>query len=77
MAWRSVQQWSRNLGHPKDTMIGRKIMDWWQVLPCTHGYLVTNCETGQWNIAQCKDAMAIAKNFADDIWDLPHLRDRF
>ena len=75
--WRSVQQWCRNLGHPSESMIGRRIMDWWQAMPCTHGYLVTNCETGEWNIAQCHDAMAIAKNFADGIWELPHLRDRF
>ena len=75
--WRSVQQWCRNLGHPNTTMIGQRIMDWWQVMPCPHGYLVTNCETGQWNIAQCEDAQAMAKQFADGIWDLPHLRDRF
>jgi hypothetical protein len=77
VAWRSVQQWCRNLGHPKDTMIGRRIMDWWQVTPCPHGYLVTNCETGQWNIAHCCDAQAMARKFADSIWEMPHLRDRF
>ncbi len=75
--WRSVQQWCRNLGHPKDTMIGKRIMDWWQVMPCTHGYLVTNCVASNLYHGHCRDAQAIAASFANGIWDLPHLRDRF
>lgn len=75
--WRSVQQWCLNLGHPKDTMIGRRILDWWQVMPCPHGYLVTNCETGERNVGHCRDAACIAKEFANSIWYIPHLRDRF
>jgi hypothetical protein len=26
--WRSVQNWCRSLGHPADSLIGRRIMDW-------------------------------------------------
>lgn len=74
--WRSVQQWCRKLDHPNTTVIGRKVMDWWQVHPCPHGYLVTNCETGQWNVAHCVDAPRLAREFADSIWQMPHLRDR-
>lgn len=75
--WRSVQQWCRNLGHPKDTMIGRRIMDRWQVMPCTHGFLVTNCIESNLYHGNCRDAQSIASSFANGIWDLPHLRDRF
>ncbi len=75
--WRSVQQWCMKLGHPSETPVGRRILDWWQVMHCPHGYLVTNCDTGQWNFPQCRDAGALARHFADGIWSLPHLRDRF
>lgn len=74
--WRSVQQWCRKLGHPNETLIGRRILDWWQVFECTHGFLVTNCPTGEWNTRQCCDAKLIARMFADQVWNLPHLRDR-
>ncbi len=75
--WRSVQQWCITLGHPKYTMIGKKIMDWWQAMPCSHGQLLVNCTESQLNHGHCLDAKSEAINFANSMWDIPHLRDKF
>jgi hypothetical protein len=77
VSWRSVQQWYIATDKPLENNVGKRLGPWWQVAPCPHGQLATNCQTGQWNDSRCSQSKEIALAMAKSIWQLPQLRDWF